>query len=355
MTILTAPGESVRPKSTPPHSAGLNPAARESGAAWQQILKSAIRDPVELCRRLRLPAGFEETARRAAQLFEVFVPQPYLARIRPGDPHDPLLRQVLPLADELTSPTGFVNDPVNDRAAAIAPGLLKKYEGRALMILTGACPVHCRYCFRRHFPYHQAPKGLAAWDESLARLAGDHTIREVIFSGGDPLMLADSRLAELARRLVAIRHLRRVRIHTRLPVMAPQRVCDDLLAWLRGTRLTPVIVIHANHPREIDVAVADSLGRLIDAGIPVLNQSVLLRGVNDSADVLAELCERLVDLRVLPYYLHQLDRVAGAAHFEVPESVGLGIMAKLRRRLPGYAVPKYVRETAGAASKVVLV
>jgi EF-P beta-lysylation protein EpmB len=321
---------------------------------WQTVLKGAVRDPVELCRRLGLPAEFEGPARAAARGFGVFVPAPYLARIRPGDPCDPLLRQVLPLADELVSPPEFVSDPVGDRDAAIAPGLIKKYEGRALWILTGACPVHCRYCFRRHFAYDEAPKGFPAWEENLAQVAADETIGEVILSGGDPLMLVDSQLAELARRLAAIRHVRRLRIHTRMPIMAPQRVCDELLAWLCGTRLTPVVVIHANHPREIDADVAEAIGRLVDAGVPVLNQSVLLAGVNDSADVLVELCERLVDLRVVPYYLHQLDRVIGAAHFEVQESVGLAIMADLRRRLPGYAVPRYVRETPGAASKVVL-
>ena len=309
---------------------------------------------MELCRRLELAESYHEPARRAAGLFGVFVPPAYLARIRPGDPFDPLLRQVLPLSDELESPPGFARDPVGDADAAIAPGMLQKYDGRALLIATGACPVHCRYCFRRHFPYHEAPRGIAAWEENLARVAVDESIHELILSGGDPLMLVDSQLGELARRAAEIPHVRRLRIHTRFPVMAPERVCDDLLAWLRGTRLTPIVVIHANHPRELDDAVAGAVGRLVDAGVPVSNQAVLLRGVNDSADVLAELCERLVDLRVMPYYLHQLDRVAGAAHFEVSETAGREIVDELRRRLPGYAVPRYVREIPGAASKVVL-
>jgi EF-P beta-lysylation protein EpmB len=284
----------------------------------------------------------------------VFVPEAFLARVRPEDPRDPLLLQVLPLGEELDPRPGFASDPVGDGNAAIAPGLLKKYDGRALLVTTGACPVHCRYCFRRHFPYQETPRGMAAWEDGLSRLALDPSVHEVILSGGDPLMLVDSQLSELARRIAGIRHARRLRIHTRFPVMIPERVCDELLAWLVGTRLTTMVVIHVNHPREVDDAVAGAIGRLVDAGVPVSNQSVLLRGVNDSADVLVELCERLVDLRVIPYYLHQLDRVAGAAHFEVDEEVGRQIVEQIRRRLPGYAVPRYVREIPGATSKWVL-
>jgi KamA family protein len=195
---------------------------------------------------------------------------------------------------------------------------------------------------------------LAEWEPAFERLAADPSIDEVLLSGGDPLTLVDSWLARLAERLASIDHLRRLRIHTRLPIVIPERVCEELLAWLRGTRLTPIMVVHANHPAEISDDVAAALGRLVDAGIPVLNQAVLLRGVNDDADALAELCRRLVDLRVMPYYLHQLDRVAGAAHFEVPETTGRRLVAELRLRLPGYAVPRYVRETPGEASKSLL-
>src|SRR4029079_8099195 len=183
------------------------------------------------------------------------------------------------------------------------PGLLGKYAGRVLMVTTGACAVHCRYCFRRHFPYQTTPKSLAAWQPAIEQIEADESIREVILSGGDPLMLVDDLLAALAERLVQVPHLRRLRVHTRLPIVIPERVSDELLGWLTGTRLTPIVVVHANHPAEIDEAVAAALGRLIDAGVPVLNQAVLLRGVNDSIDTLAELCERLVDLRVVPYYL----------------------------------------------------
>jgi KamA family protein len=188
----------------------------------------------------------------------------------------------------------------------------------------------------------------------LRAISADRSIREVILSGGDPLTLPDDELAQLAGQLAQIPHLRRLRIHTRLPVMIPQRVNDDLISWLRANRLSPIVVVQVNHPAEIDGEVAGAFGRFVDAGIPLLNQSVLLRGVNDRADVLAELCERLVELRVMPYYLHQLDAVAGAAHFEVPLATGLALIAELRARLPGYAVPRYVRETPGAANKEVL-
>jgi EF-P beta-lysylation protein EpmB len=322
--------------------------------SWQEAFKDAVRDPAELCRLVELPPHYAARAAAAAREFSLFVPRDYIARMRLGDVRDPLLRQVLPLEDELSAPQGYSADPVGDRAATRSPGLLHKYRSRVLMVTTGACAVHCRYCFRRHFPYDQGPRSPDDWAEAVAYIAADDTIREVILSGGDPLSLVDRQLAELARRLAAIRHVRRLRIHTRLPIMIPRRVTDELIGWLRGTRLTPIVVIHANHANELDDSVGDALSRLADAGIVLLNQSVLLRGVNDGDDDLAELCERLVDLRVIPYYLHQLDRVSGAAHFEVSQARGQQLMAQLRKRLPGYAVPRYVRETAGAAHKLVL-
>ncbi|HEX3872334.1 MAG TPA: EF-P beta-lysylation protein EpmB [Pirellulales bacterium] len=320
--------------------------------AWQRAMKEAVRDPAELCRILRLSRNFEQAAQTAARQFPLFAPRGYIARMRPGDPADPLLRQVLPIADEMLSPSRFVTDPVDDHSATVVPGLLHKYTGRVLMITTGACAIHCRYCFRRHFPYGDAPHSLDEWARALDAIAADDSIHEVILSGGDPLTLVDSRLAQLAAHVANIPHVRRLRIHTRLPIVIPERVTSGLVEWLRGTRLAPIMVVHANHAAELDASVADALARLIDAGIPVLNQAVLLRGVNDSAEAQVALCERLVDLRVLPYYLHQLDRVAGAAHFEVPESLGHAIIRELRTRLPGYAVPCYVREIPGASHKV---
>lgn len=332
-------------------SVGASPRERP----WQQELRTAIRDPLELCRRLGLPAEWEAGAQQAARLFPVFAPLGYVDRMRPGDPADPLLRQVLPLEAELEEVDGFVADPVGDQDARRAPGLLQKYSGRVLLITTGACAVHCRYCFRRHYPYHEGPRTAADWDQLVSQIAADPTLDEVLLSGGDSLMLPDGQLAELARRLAGIGHLRRLRIHTRLPIMIPQRVTDELLGWLRGTRLTPLVVVHANHAAELDLTVAEALSRLVDAGIPVLNQAVLLRGVNDQVDALAALCRRLADLRVLPYYLHQLDRVRGAAHFEVPVDEGRRLVRELRDLLPGYAVPRYVQEVSGAAAKQPLV
>jgi L-lysine 2,3-aminomutase len=342
MSILSPAPLAVRPRFVPRY------------ASWQAAMKDAVRDPGELCRLLELPAAAAAAASRAAQDFPLFVPHGYLARMRPGDTSDPLLRQVLPLDDELDEAPGFVVDPVDDTSARRQPGLLQKYAGRALLITTGTCAVHCRYCFRRHFPYAAGPRSLRDWQPAVAEIAADHTLHEVILSGGDPLSIVDAALAELVERLADIPHLRRLRIHTRLPIVIPERVTGELVAMLRSTRLAPMVVVHANHANELDANVASSLAKMVDAGIVLLNQAVLLRGVNDSIDAQAELCERLVDLRVMPYYLHQLDRVAGAAHFEVPIETGKQIIEALRARLPGYAVPRYVSEVPGATSKIIL-
>ncbi|MDZ4685590.1 MAG: EF-P beta-lysylation protein EpmB [Planctomycetaceae bacterium] len=318
---------------------------------WQQELADAVRDPVELCRRLGLPDDAIEPARRASKLFPLLVPQNFLGRMRPGDLADPLLRQVLPLDAEFDDVPGYLADPVDDDAARLAPGLLQKYAGRALLITTGACAVHCRYCFRRHYPYAEEPRTLSDWEPAFQTIEADDTLHEVLLSGGDPLTLTDARLAALVERLEAIPHLRRLRLHTRLPIVLPSRVTSAFIELLCETRLTPIVVVHANHPQELTGDCADAVRTLVRSGITTLNQAVLLRGVNDDADTLAALSERLIDLGVLPYYLHQLDRVQGAAHFAVPDDVGVSLIAELRRRLPGYAVPQFVREIAGAAHK----
>lgn len=321
---------------------------------WHRALAQAVRDPDELIDLLALPDAFREPARRAAQLFPLLVPHSFLARMRRGDPYDPLLAQVLPLGIEDTFVPGFDVDPVGDAAARKAPGLLHKYHGRALLVTTGACAVHCRYCFRRHYPYGDEPKRLADWESALAVIETDTTLHEVILSGGDPLMLTDARLEAFCERIGEITHVTRLRLHTRLPIVIPERVTDRLLDILHAAGPTPIVVVHANHPNELAGRCADALRRLVRGGINVLNQAVLLRGVNDSAEAQIGLCEQLVDLGVIPYYLHQLDRVAGAAHFEVPEETGRALIAQLRRRLPGYAVPRYVRETAGGEFKEII-
>jgi EF-P beta-lysylation protein EpmB len=338
MPILTAQTESVRPVL----SAGE--------ASWQGEIRLAIRDAGELCRRLGLPA---EMAVEAGD-FPVFVPPSFLVRIRPGDPHDPLLRQVLPVAEEADMVPGFTVDPVGDGDAKLTSGVLQKYHGRALLIATGSCAVHCRYCFRRHFPYEEAPHSNAAWDAALALVAEDSTITEVILSGGDPLMLVDSRLAALVEKIESIGHVRRLRIHTRLPIVVPARVTNELVAMLESSRLSKMVVIHANHAQELAEDVGISLERLRRAGVLLLNQAVLLRGVNDSVEAQQELSERLIELGVVPYYLHQLDRVAGAAHFEVPIAKGRQIVEELRKQISGFMVPRYVQEIAGETSKSVL-
>jgi EF-P beta-lysylation protein EpmB len=359
MEIVAAKGESVGGTLAVAESPGVPALDRIASGGkriltWQQELKAAVREASQLIAALELPTTLIEPAQRAARDFPLFAPWPYIARMRKGDPDDPLLRQVLPIVAENDELPGFSADPVGDGQAKQAAGLLHKYEGRVLLITTGACAVHCRYCFRRHYPYAEAPRSIDDWQPALDRLAADPSIDEVLLSGGDPLTLVDEQLAELARRLAAIPNLRRLRIHTRLPIVIPQRVTGELLAWLRGTRLKPIMVVHANHPQEIDEPTAAALTRLVEAGIPTLNQSVLLRGVNDSAEALIGLSRRLIDLGVMPYYLHQLDRVEGAAHFEVPISRGLELIAQMRRALPGYAAPRYVQEIAGESHKRVL-
>ena len=282
------------------------------------------------------------------------MPESFLKRMQPGDVHDPLLRQVLPLAEEDAEVPGFTIDALDEAQFRKAPGLLHKYAGRALLVLTGACAVHCRYCFRRHYPYSQEPKRLDDWEPAFVAIEQDESIREVLLSGGDPLMLTDERLAAVVRRLEAIPHLRRLRIHTRLPIVLPNRVTWELIDLLTSTRLTPVVVVHANHPAELVADCALALRQLTQASVMVLNQAVLLRGINDSVEVLAGLSERLIELGIKPYYLHQLDRVSGAAHFEVPEETGRRLIHELRRKLPGYAVPQYVREIPHEPFKVPL-
>ncbi len=331
-----------------------DPCAGTSRRDWQTVLAEAVTDPDELCRLLDLPASLADEARRAAGSFRLLVPRPYVNRIRPGDPNDPLLRQVLPIAAESEPVEGFGRDPLCEAIATPTPGLLSKYRGRSLMVTTGRCGVHCRFCFRRHHPTPCLAGGENHLKEALDHLAQDPSIHEVILSGGDPLALDDGALGELAQEIAGLDHVRRIRLHTRMPVVVPQRVTDEFLAWASRSRLTVVMVLHINHPAEIDGAVATAIGQLSDAGIPLLSQSVLLRGINNDSDVLAELFERLIDHRVMPYYLHQLDRVAGAAHFEVPESEGIKLIENLRCRLPGYAVPRYVHDIPGNRGKQVL-
>jgi L-lysine 2,3-aminomutase len=326
-------------------------------AGWQRALQDAITDPRELIAVLDLGPEWLDGALAAAERFPLQVPRGFVARMRRGDPHDPLLRQVLPLDAELRDTPGYSADPVGDLAARTASGVLHKYQGRALLITTGACAVMCRYCFRREFPYDSENAGRGNFAEAVARLRGDPSITEVLLSGGDPLTLNDRRLGGLFRELESIPHLRRIRLHTRLPVVLPERIDAGFLeCWSSLQRLQKVVVIHANHAAELRAApaVAAALRDLRATQTTLLNQSVLLRGVNDSVDALVELSEELFAHDVLPYYLHMLDPVRGAAHFDVPDDAARRLMAGLAARLPGYLVPKLVREVAGADSKTML-
>jgi L-lysine 2,3-aminomutase len=336
------------------------PSSRHTAAIpdWQQELARAVRDPVELLRLLDLvpaqlgPGTTAESLRAAAAGFPLRVPHGFIGRMRRGDPADPLLRQVLSLPAELAQVAGFVGDPLAETAARGAPGLLQKYQGRALLMTTGACAVHCRYCFRRHFDYAAASADdQPRFQSALDRLEADPMIDEIILSGGDPLSLGNARLAQLLDRLRQMPQLRRIRIHTRTPIVLPARVDQGLLDAFAPIAQQLVIVVHANHPAEIDAPTAAALRALGSVSTAVLNQSVLLAAVNDAAATLAELSRRLFAAGVLPYYLHQLDRVAGAAHFEVSDAQALLLHAQLIGTLPGYLVPRLVREIPGADGK----
>lgn len=321
---------------------------------WRQLWRESLRDPRELLALLGLQELAGRVSESAAMQFPLRVPRGFAARMRHGDPNDPLLRQVLPIDDEDRLVPGFGLDAVGDGPALAATGVIHKYEGRALLVATGSCAVHCRYCFRRHFDYAADTAASQRWQAAIDWLRSDPGITELLLSGGDPLSLATAKLSELTDQIRDLPGLRRIRLHTRLPVVLPERVDSGLLDWMSGLPWPVTVVIHANHPHEVDGSVVQALDRLRDAGAVLLNQAVLLRGVNDQVEVLAELSERLFDARVLPYYLHQLDRVAGTAHFEVDEAHARELHSALQSKLPGYLVPRLVREIPGATSKTPL-
>ena len=341
--------------SSPLLAGAAPPSSRGDGVeqeSWRRELAGAIRDPGELCRILGLDAALADLGRRAAGDFPLLVPRGFLSRMVPGDPLDPLLLQVLPRPAEGESVPGWGADPLGEAAAMAAPGLVKKYDGRALLLVTAGCAVNCRYCFRRAFPYAEHGAGAAGVEAGIAAIAADPSIREVILSGGDPLLLDDDRLGDLLGRIVAIPSVKRLRIHSRLPVVLPSRVTPRLVEILEGLPRPGVVVLHANHAAELDDEVAAAVGMLASSRAILLNQAVLLAGVNDSVPVLAALSERLVGIGVIPYYLHLPDRVAGTAHFDVPESIAIALHEGLRAMVAGYAVPKLVREVPGEPAKV---
>ena len=322
-----------------------------SARRWQQELSNLITEPAELLQMLGLSPGDFDIPADVLHSFPLKVPRPFVARMQPGDARDPLLLQVLPSVQENDDTPGYDFDPLSESDFNPQPGILHKYQGRVLVLAAPHCAVHCRYCFRRHFPYQDKVPGRQVWEQSLQWLAGQPQITEVIYSGGDPLAASDKHLAWLTDRISEIPHIVRLRIHTRTPVLVPARVDEHLIAWLNGSRLQKVMVIHCNHANEIDTHVVDAMSRLRDAGVTLLNQSVLLKGVNDSTQALADLSEALFAAGVLPYYLHALDKVHGVAHFDVNEARAKTLITELKQRLPGYLVPRLVREIPGEPSK----
>ncbi len=318
---------------------------------WQAQLAESFRSPRSLLRHLDLERLWSPDMERAATDFPLRVTRYFAGLMKKGDADDPLLRQVLPTRRELDPTAGYGPDPTGDLAAAAGPGLLHKYHGRALVVTTGSCAIHCRYCFRRHFPYAAHRAHDRQWRDLAESLAEKKEVSEVILSGGDPLTLANSRLRFLIERLQEVPHLDRLRIHTRLPVVLPARLDRELLSILTESRFRCVMVLHVNHPAEITTWLATALAPLRPAGVTLLNQAVLLKGINDALDTQLLLCEKLFDIGVLPYYLHQLDRVAGAAHFEVSRARAKALHEQMRCRLPGYLLPALVEERPGSAHK----
>lgn len=325
-------------------------------ADWLQSLASAITDPAVLLDTLDLPPDLLPDAKLAAEQFGLKVTQSYLKRIRKADLQDPLLLQVLPhLAETQPQPENYSCDPVGDNDATQVPGLIHKYHGRVLLITTAACAIHCRYCFRRNFPYADSHAGRDQWQAALDYIASNKSIEEVILSGGDPLVLADHKLAELCEKLSEIPHLKTLRLHTRLPIVLPERINDAFLSWVTNSRLKIVMVVHCNHPNEINEEVTAALKKLCDARMPIFNQTVLLKNINDSVDTLAKLSKKLFTSGVTPYYLHQLDPVTGAAHFAVSVEKARNFYAQLTAILPGYLVPRLVIEQPGMPAKTLLI
>ena len=325
----------------------------ESTDDWQAQLRNVITSRRELLNALGLSADDMGLSSGACVDFPLKVPRSFVQRMRPGDPRDPLLLQVLSSKQEMADTAGYSRDPVGERGATNPRrGIMHKYHGRVLLIVSGGCAVNCRYCFRRHFPYNENQNSRQQWHEALDYIRTDNSIEEVILSGGDPLVATDVQLQLLVDQIGAIAHVRRLRIHSRLPVVIPARVTDTLLDAITHPDLKTIMVIHCNHANEINSAVATALTALRRRDITTLNQAVLLAGINDSLETQLALCQRLFATGTLPYYLHLLDKVQGAAHFDVPESTGRKLIAELSARLPGYLVPKLVREIAGADSKV---
>lgn len=319
---------------------------------WQKILAQGFQSAAQLLEFLELPANLADVS--AEKYFKSRVPLGFARRMQKGNPQDPLLMQVLAIASELDDVTGYVLDPLAEKQNC-KQGLMHKYQGRVLLTLTGSCAVHCRYCFRRHFPYTDHNPGRRGWQEVLQYVKNQEDIQEVILSGGDPLLVSDTVLSELFTEIEQIPHVKTVRFHTRIPVVFPERITDSLLQILKKSPLQKVVVFHCNHPQELDETVLIASKALKEADCVLLNQAVLLAGINDSVDILTALSFKLFAFGILPYYLHVLDKVQGAAHFDMPLNQALSLYHALQAKVPGYLLPRLAREDPGKASKTLLV
>ena len=322
---------------------------------WQDELSNLITTPEYLFEYLGLPLEQLQAAKKATALFPLRTTRSYLEKIEKGNINDPLLRQILPIGAEFDDIAGFTSDPLNEQSTNEMPGLIHKYQGRVLFITATQCAINCRYCFRRHFDYQNNNQSRNQWLQTIQHIKNDSSIEEVILSGGDPLVLADNQLDWLINQLSEIPHIERLRIHSRLPIVLPSRISTKLSKLLTKSRLNSIFVVHCNHSQEIDIRVKKALNSLGEAGITLLNQSVLLKDINDQAETLCNLSKSLFSCGVLPYYLHLLDRVTGSAHFEVPEAKAKELYQDLLSQLPGYLVPKLVREKPYASSKTPIV
>jgi EF-P beta-lysylation protein EpmB len=322
--------------------------------SWQQCLQTIITDPAELFDILELDQQYLPAAIQASQLFPLKAPRPFVERMKKGDINDPLLRQILPLDEEQATIMGYSSDPVGEQTGQTS-GIIHKYHGRVLLMVNGHCAINCRYCFRRHFPYEDNRQSRTQWEKTLEAISNDSSISEIIYSGGDPLASSDSQLTWLTEQISAIPHIKRLRIHTRLPVVIPQRITDECLAWMSQHRLKTSLVLHINHSNELkDQLLLENIQRIRHANISLFNQAVLLKGINDNSDTLIQLSEDLYEADILPYYLHVLDKVQGAAHFDISYAEAKSLHTELIHRLPGYLVPKLAQEEAGKPSKTLL-
>jgi len=315
---------------------------------WGEELKHAIRSRSQLLSELDLPS--DKLFSTSTTGFDLLAPRPYVKRIRPGDPNDPLLLQILSSPQELVEDPSFSSDPLEEQQHNPAPGIIHKYTNRVLFVLTGQCAINCRYCFRRHFPYAEQRRSKQQWLEALKYIEQNAQIKEVIFSGGDPLVQSNSTLAFIMDHIAQIPHIKRIRIHTRLPLVIPARIDSELIdIFARNTKRIS-LVWHINHPNEIDHEVQQTAARLRPI-VEQFNQSVLLKGINDNSTVLAQLSETLHDCYIQPYYIHLLDRVQGAAHFLIEDQEAAQIYKELASLLPGFLLPKLAREISGEAAK----